>query len=47
MKNCRRCALYAADKKGWDIVSCCGENGNPYSVEEITEMLIKLINEVI
>ncbi len=47
MKNCRRCALYAADKKGWDIVSCCNENGNPYSVEEITEMLIKLINEVI
>lgn len=47
MKTCRRCALYAADKRGWDIVSCCAEDGRAYSVEEITEKLLRIISEVI
>ncbi len=47
MKNCRRCALYAAKKLGWSVVSCADENGRPYSVEEITEKLLGIIREVI
>ncbi|MGN1089193.1 MAG: dTMP kinase [Huintestinicola sp.] len=48
MKTCRRCALYAAKKRGWDVVSCCSEDGSyEYTVDEITEQLLKIINEVI
>lgn len=47
MKTCRRCALYAAEKRGWDVVPCCTEDGSyEYTVEEITEMLMGIINEV-
>lgn len=47
MNNCRRCALYAAQKKGWDVVSCCGADGESLSREEITDRLLKIISEVI
>ena len=47
MKNCRRCALYAAQKKGWDVVSCCGADGESLSREDITDRLLKIISEVI
>lgn len=47
MKNCRRCALYAAKKQGWDVVSCTAEDGREYTVEEITEKLLSIIDEVI
>ena len=48
MKKCRTCALYAADRQGWDIVPCCSEDGSTvYSVNDITEKLLNIINEVI
>lgn len=47
MEWCRKCALYAADKKGWDVISCCDDNGHIYSVEEITQHLSNIVSEVI
>lgn len=48
MQTCRKCALYAANKRGWDIVPCCSEDGSKeYSVEEISEKLLEMIREVI
>lgn len=43
MQTCRRCALYAADKLGWEIVPCCDENNREYTAEEITEMILSAI----
>lgn len=34
--SCHEAALYAANKLGWQIISC-GENGEPFSVEEISK----------
>lgn len=47
MKTCRKCALYAAANKGWNVVSCVAEDGTPLSVEEITDRLMAVISEVI
>lgn len=47
MRLCRRCALYAAKKLGWDVVSCCDDSGREFTVEEITEKILKIIGEVI
>ena len=47
MTACRKSALYAAKKCGWDVISCCGEDGHIYSQEEVTQMLLNIIGEVI
>ncbi len=44
LQTCRESALYAAQKMGWDIVSC-GENGQPLPVERISQQLIALATE--
>ena len=38
LKTCRRSALYAAERCGWDVISC-GENGEPLPRETITKKL--------
>ena len=42
LKTCRESALYAAEKMGWDVVSC-GENGEPLPIAAISDQLIALI----
>ena len=37
---CRECALYAADRLGWSVITCA-ENGEPLPVETITDRLIE------
>ncbi len=44
--RCRRSALYAAEKCGWSIIDCADENGEPYPIENITEKLISIIDEL-
>ncbi|MBQ7038094.1 MAG: deoxynucleoside kinase [Clostridia bacterium] len=44
LRTCRESALYAADKMGWDLVSC-GENGQPLPIDTISERLIALVTE--
>ena len=44
LQTCRESALYAAQKMGWDIVSC-GENGQPLSIDTISQRLIALVTE--
>lgn len=46
LKHCRESALYAAERLGWQVISC-GENGQPFPVETITERLITVIEELI
>lgn len=43
MRLCRKSALYAAQKLGWDIVSCCDSDSREYSVDEITRKLLDII----
>ncbi len=44
LRTCRESALYAAEKMGWDLVSC-GENGQPLPIDTISERLIALVTE--
>lgn len=34
--ECRKCALYAAQKCGWTVINCC-ENGDIKAIEKISE----------
>lgn len=42
LKTCRESALYAAEKMGWDVVSCA-QDGEPLPIEVISERLVALI----
>lgn len=44
LRTCRESALYAAEKMGWDVVSC-GENGQPLPIDTISERLVALVTE--
>lgn len=44
--SCRESALYAAQKKNWCVIPC-SDGKNPYSIDKITEDILKEINEVI
>lgn len=46
LNACREAAAYAADKCGWELVSCA-ENGEPLSVPEINEAVYKIILETL
>ena len=47
MEMCRRCALYAAEKRGWDVVGAYSDDGSERTPDEITELLLSIISEVI
>ena len=36
--SCHKAAVYAAEKLGWEVIKC-GEKGEPYTVELISEMV--------
>ncbi len=36
--SCHRAAAYAAEKLGWEVIKC-GENGEPFTVEYISELV--------
>ncbi len=46
LRDCRRCALYAAEKKGWTLVACGDEHG-PFAPAEITKAIVADIREVL
>lgn len=41
--HCRESALYAAEKLGWQVVSCA-RDGEPLAPDVITDQLIRLVN---
>ena len=34
--SCHKAAVYAAEKLGWEVIKC-GDNGEPFTVDEISE----------
>ncbi len=40
--SCHKAAVYAAKKLGWEVIKC-GENGEPFTVENISEMVCDTI----
>ena len=46
LKHCRESALYAAQKQGWQVITC-GENGEPLPMETITDRLVTAIQAYI
>ena len=42
MSDCRKAALYVAEKENWEIISCA-ENGSPRSIEDIHKTLVEKI----
>ena len=46
LRCCRRSALFAADRQGWDVISCTDEKGVSRSPEDITREILEIISEV-
>lgn len=46
LNACREAALYAADKYGWNVISCA-ENGEPLSIETINDKVYELVLELL
>jgi dTMP kinase len=44
--KCRKSALFAAEKLGWSVVTC-NDGENPLTTEEISNKIMKIIDEVI
>lgn len=47
MRSCRRSALFAAGRQGWDVISCTRGDGSEKSPEEITAEIMNIISEVL
>lgn len=45
LKACRNSALYASERLGWKVVEC-SSGGEPLPVEEISQRILQIINEV-
>lgn len=43
--DCRKCAVYAAEKCGWKVINCC-ENGEIKSIEKIAEEIERATAEI-
>ena len=46
LKTCRKTALYAAEKLGWNVIGC-SDGEKPLPIDEITKKLINVINEIL
>ncbi len=46
LKKCRKAAMYAADKLGWEIVSCCDESA-PFTLQKISDDIFDRVKEFI
>ena len=44
--SCRECAMYAAKKSGWNVISCT-ENGEMRTVDDIAKDIIKIVKQCI
>ncbi len=42
LERCRRAAIFTAEFSGWDIISC-GQNGEPRTVEDISEEILNRV----
>lgn len=42
LNNCRNAALFAANKDNWQIIPC-SQNGEPLSIEEISQSIISIV----
>jgi dTMP kinase len=38
--HCRKAALFAAKKLGWQVIKCSDENNDPLAVNAVSEMVI-------
>lgn len=46
LKTCRKTALYAAEKLGWNVIGC-SDDEKPLPIDEITQKLIDVINKIL
>lgn len=46
LQECRKSALYAAQKLGWNVI-CCNDGDSPRSIESISEDIFKLVEEIL
>ena len=44
--DCRECAMYAAEKSGWNVISCT-ENGEMRRVDDIAQDILRIVKEYI
>lgn len=46
LKMCRKAAYFAADKLGWKVINCA-KNGEPRTIDDISNEILRLTKEVI
>ena len=46
LNTCRKTALYAAEKLGWEVIGC-SDGEKPLPIEEITQKIIKVLDNVL
>jgi len=46
LKMCRKAAYFAADKLGWKVINCA-KDGEPRTIEDISNEILRLTKEVI
>ncbi len=44
LKNCHKAAMYASNKLNWNVI-LCGENGEPFSFEDISEKIYSIVKK--
>lgn len=42
LSQCAKCAAFAADQRGWNVISC-GEGDEPFSQEHIHQLVLKAV----
>ncbi len=47
LRQCRESALYAAQKRGWQVICCGGEGDEPLPPEDITRKLIDIYTNTV
>ncbi len=44
--SCHKAAVYAAEKLGWEVIKC-GENGEPFTVDDISKKVCDTVERVL
>ena len=44
--SCHKAAVYAAEKLGWEVIKC-GENGEPFTVEYISQQVSSVVERML
>jgi len=45
LMHCRESALFAADARGWNVITCSDDNHEPVSIDDIAEKILSIVEK--